>query len=293
MNEQELIRRADLALTDLVNGGGYLTTEQSNRFFRKMMDDAVILNQARLIPMSRPKMEINKIGFGSRVLRAANQGNLSSPTADGTGTRALVRSDRAKPTLSRITLETSEVIAEIDIPYEVLEDSIEGGDIDTNQFQQTILDMLAQRITLDLEELVILGDTGSGDSYLALQDGVLVQTVSNVVNHGGDPMSVNMFGNAIKALPTKYHKLLGQYKFFTSMTKEIDYRLSVAQRQTALGDSIISGEKPVSVIGVGLNSAAYMPSDQAILMFRLASNSCSRSTTSSTPAAGAWPSGKR
>jgi len=87
MNEQELIRRADLALTDLVNGGGYLTTEQSNRFFRKMMDDAVILNQARLIPMSRPKMEINKIGFGSRVLRAANQGNLSSPTADGTTCR--------------------------------------------------------------------------------------------------------------------------------------------------------------------------------------------------------------
>lgn len=266
MNEQELIRRADLALSDLVSGGGYLTVEQQNRFYRKMMDDAVILKDARMIPMARPKMEINKIGFGTRVLRAATQGTISTPEMGETGSRALARSDRYLPQLSRIQLETSEVIAEIDIPYEVLEDSIEGGDIDTAQFQQTILDMLAQRITLDLEELVVLGDKTSGDSYLALQNGVLVQSVSNIVNQAGDPMSVNMFGNAVKALPTKYHKLLSQYRFYVSKTKEIDYRLSVAQRQTILGDAIISGEKPVSVIGVQMQSPALMPSDQAILM---------------------------
>lgn len=266
MNEQELIRRADLALSDLVSGGGYLTTAQQNRFYRKMMDDAVILKDARIIPMARPKMEINKIGFGTRVLRAAAQGLISTPEMGEVGTRALTRAQRYVPQLSRITLQTSEVIAEIDIPYEVLEDSIEGGDIDTAQFQQTILDMMAERITLDLEELVVLGDTGSGDSYLALQNGALVSAVSNIVNQGGDPMAVQLFGNMIKAVPTKYHKLLDRYRFYTSKTKEIDYRMTIAQRQTALGDSIISGEKPVSVLGVSLSSAAYMPSDTALLM---------------------------
>lgn len=265
MNEQELIRRADLALSDLVSGGGYLTTEQQNRFYRKMMDDAVILKDARMIPMARPKMEINKIGFGTRILRAAQQGLISTPEMGETGSRALARADRYVPQLSRITLETSEVIAEIDIPYEVLEDSIEGGDIDTAQFQQTILDMMAQRITLDLEELVVLGDTGSGDSYLALQDGALVSAVSNIVNNGGDPMSVQLFGNMVKALPTKYYKLLNMYRYYVSKTKEIDYRLSIAQRQTALGDGIITGTAPVSVLGVSLASAAYMPSDTALL----------------------------
>jgi hypothetical protein len=170
------------------------------------------------------------------------------------------------PQLSRITLETSEVIAEIDIPYEVLEDSIEGGDIDTAQFQQTILDMMAERISLDLEELVVLGDTTSVDTYLKLQDGVIKSATSNIVNQAGDPMGVQLFANMIKALPTKYWKLLNRYRFYTSKPKEIDYRMSIAQRQTALGDGIITGTTPVSVLGVSLASAAYMPSGNVVLM---------------------------
>lgn len=266
MTEQELIRRADVALSDLIGSGGYMTTEQSTTFYRKIMDESVILKDARTVPMARPKMEINKIGFGSRVLTAANQGNVSSPTADGVGTRSVARANRAKPTLQRVTLATSEVIAEVDLPYETLEDNIEGGKIDGTQFQQTILDLLAARIALDLEELVILGDTGSGDSYLALQNGVIAATVSNIVNNAGDPMDPTLFGNMIKALPTRYHKLLGMMNFYSSKTKEVDYRMAVAQRQTQLGDSTLTGTAPVSVLGVPLKSAAYMPNGNLLLM---------------------------
>lgn len=266
MTEQELIRRADIALSDLIATGGYLTTAQQTKFFRKMMDEAVILKDARTIPMARPKMEINKIGFGSRVLRAANQGTISTPEQGETGTRALTRAQRALPTTSRITLETSEVIAEIDLPYEVIEDSIEGGDIDTATFQQTVLDLMAERISLDLEELVVLGDKTSGDTYLALQDGVLVATTSNIVNNAGDPMGPALFGNMIKALPTKYHKLLNRYRVYLAKTKEIDYRMTVAQRQTQLGDAVLSGQVPVSVLGVPMSSTSWMPSSQAIMM---------------------------
>ncbi|MET4190693.1 MULTISPECIES: phage major capsid protein [unclassified Bradyrhizobium] len=266
MNEQELISRADLALSDLVSTGGYLTTQQSNKFFRKMMDEPTILKDARVVPMARPKMEINKIGFGSRILRAATQGTISTPEMGETGTRALTRAQRYKPTTERVTLQTSEIIAEIDLPYEAIEDSIEGGDLDSSVFQQTILDMMAQRIALDLEELVILGDTSSGDSYLALQNGVIKQSVSNIVNQAGDPMGPTLFGNMIKALPTKYYKLLNRYRFYTSKPKEIDYRMTIAQRQTQLGDATLQGNFPISVLGVPLSSAALMPSSNAVLM---------------------------
>jgi len=265
MNEKELIQKADMALTDLVNNGGYVNPEQSNKFFRKMMDSAVILKDARTIPMSRPKMEINKIGFTSRVLRAAAQGAIASNDGDATG-RALARADRYTPITERITLETKEVIAEIDLPDEVIEDSIEGGSLDTATFQQTILDMMAERISLDLEELVVLGDTTSGDTYLALQNGVLKATTSNIVNNDGDPLSAQLFGNMIKALPTKYHKLLNRYRFYTSMPKEIDYRLTIAQRQTQLGDAVLTGQIPVTALGVQLSSTSYMPSGNVVLM---------------------------
>lgn len=266
MNEQELIQRADLALSDLVSTGGYLTTQQNNKFFRKMMDEPTILNQARIVPMSRPKMEINKLNFGTRILRAASQGLLSTPEMGEVGGRALTRAQRYKPTTERVTLQTSEVIAEIDLPYEAIEDSIEGGDLDTATFQQTILDMMAKRISLDLEELVILGDTSSGDSYLALQNGVIKQSVSNIVNQAGDPMGPQLFGNMIKALPTKYYKLLNSYRFVTSKPKEVDYRMTVAQRQTQLGDATLQGNFPISILGIPLSSAAYMPSSNAMLL---------------------------
>lgn len=264
MTEAELIRKADTALSDLINSGGYMQPDQARRFYRKIMDEAVILRDARVVPMTKPKMEINKIGFGSRVLRAANQGSISSPTENGT--RGLTRAQRTSPDLSRIQLETDEVIAEINLPYEVLEDNIEGGNIDGTQFQQTVLDLLAQRISLDLEEMVILGDTASGDPFLALQDGVLKQSVSNVVNHGNDPMDINLFGSMIKALPTRYHKLLGSMRFYTSKVKEIDYRMTVAQRQTNLGDAVLTGGNQVAALGVPMSSAAYMPNANSVLM---------------------------
>ena len=98
-----------------------------------------------------------------------------------------------------------------------------------------------------------------------MPDGVLAQAVSNIVNQGGDPMDPALFASMIKALPTKYHKLLGQMKFYLSKTKEIDYRMTVAQRQTQLGDATLTGNAPVSALGVPMTSAAYMPASNAIL----------------------------
>lgn len=265
MTEKELMAKADLSLSDLINSAGYMQPEQSGRFLRKIMDEPTILNEARVVPMRRPKMEINKIGFTSRLLRPANQGVISGPRSGDEGPRALLRSERAKPTLERITLETVEYIAELDLPYEVLEDNIEGGQIDGTQFQETLLDEMAKRISLDLEELLILGDTASGDTYLATQNGILKQAVSNIVNHGAATVNPDLFGNMVKALPTKYHRLLNRMKFYVAKTKEIDYRMQVANRQTQLGDALLTGQSPVAVLGVPMASAAYMPAANAVL----------------------------
>ena len=265
MTEAELIRKADTALADLA-GTGLMHPEQSQRFIRKVMDTAVVTKDARYVNMKTNTMEINKIGLGQRVLRAANQGTISSPLAGENGTRALSRADRIRVATEKVTITTSEVIAELDLPYEVLEDAIEGGDIDTNQFQQTVLDLIAQRVSLDLEEMVISSDKTSSDTFLKLQDGLLKLVTSNIVNQGGDPMDPQLFANMIKALPDKYQNLLSQMRIYLARTKEIDYRMAVAQRQTALGDSILTGNAPVSALGVPMASAAYMPNATAIMM---------------------------
>ncbi len=260
MKQKDLIRKADLAISDLRNDGGILLPEQSNKFLRKIIDAPRITKDARTIFMPRPEKEINKIGFGQRVLRAARNSTTQRNGPYPIGGRALTEAERAKPDLGRITLSTSEVIAEIRLPYETLEDNIEK-----EAMQDTILSLLADRVALDVEELVIRGDKDSADPYLALQDGVLALAESNVVNHGGEGMSVDLFKNMAKALPTQYLDMLGRYKTYVAPYREIDYRATVAQRQTNLGDAIISGSKAPTIMGVPIAGAAMVPLDQAIL----------------------------
>lgn len=249
---EETVQRAMIALDDLAGNGGLLNTEQSNTFIRMLIDQPTMLNAVRTVPMAGPTMELNKIGFGSRILRAARQ------SLSGSG-RALTESERSKPTTSKVELSTKEVIAEIRLPYEVLEDNIERGDM-----ENTVLALIAERAALDLEELILLGDTGSGDDYLALLNGVLKLSTDNVVDAMGEPISADVFNVALKALPTKYRRNRAAMNFFVPMDVEQDYRLALSSRGTSLGDDLLTGNRAVPVFGVPMKGAALMPQSNLV-----------------------------
>ncbi len=115
--------------------------------------------------MASDTLKIEKIGFGSRILR---------PGVEGV---SLKDSDRSAPSTSTITLNAKEVIAEVHITYDTLENNIEGGNL-----QNTIMQMIADRAALDIEELILNGDIASTDPYLALLDGLRKQATSHVVD---------------------------------------------------------------------------------------------------------------
>lgn len=255
----ELSRKADFALTELTSNGGVLNPDQNDTFIRLLIDQPTLLRSVRTVPMNTPQMKLNKIGFGSRILRVAPQGSLPYQQDNAFNNRWLLANDRAKPTTSQITLSTNEVMAEVRIPYEVLEDNIERGGM-----ADTVLALIAERAALDLEELLILGDTSSADAYLALQNGVLKRLVSNVVDNAGAGISVATFNNLKKALPTKYRRNLASMNFVSSMDRECDYRVAVSSRGTDLGDSILTSNAPLPILGVPLKSAALMPNANMI-----------------------------
>ena len=248
--EADLLAKAELSLSDLT-AGGLLNPEQSSTFLRKILDEATMLKEVRSVPMNAPQKVINKVGFTSRILKAAVQ---------TTGSRALSSGDRSKPTTGKVTLNTVEVIAEVPLPYEVLEDNIERDD-----FQDTLLTLMAERAALDLEELVIQGDTDSGDDYLALTDGVLELATSNVVDAGNSPITPALLSTAMKAMPTKYLRMKSRMAWFMPHDIEQDYRTALASRQTGLGDAVITGDAPVRALGIRIIACANMPSDQIVL----------------------------
>lgn len=250
---QELIKKADIALADLATAGR-LSPEQTDRFLRNLIDQPTILNQVRTVAMNSPEMKINKIGFGSRILR---------PAVSGT---SLTQAERSKPDLGQVTLNTREVIAEVRIPYDVIEDNIERGNVSGDPqsgaggLHQTIVDMIGARAALDLEELALLGDKAHAtDDFLKLHDGFLKLASTNIVDATGAPLTKDLIKAGVKAMPDRFLRNRAQMKHFLSVDNETEFRDLYASRQTALGDSQIQGNLPLFVFGSKLEGAALMP----------------------------------
>ena len=244
-SNRSAVDKADLAVSDLTNDGGYLNPIQSNTFIRMLIEQPTMVKQVRVVPMNAPTMEINKIGFSSRILKA-------SP---GSGV-ALTTNNRSKPSTDQVTLTTKEVIAEVHIPYDVLEDNIERG-----RLEDTIMTLITERASLDIEELIISGDQTSADTYLALLDGILVQATSHTVDSHLAPAAITkaVFKSGIKAMPNKFMRNRSKMAFFVSPDVEIEYADSLADRETTLGDRKVERWTPNLAYGVPIEPVALMP----------------------------------
>ena len=238
-----VVEKADIAVSNLTSDGGYLNSEQSNRFIDIVINEPTLLNRVRTVRMNAPKRKIEKIGFGNRILKvAADSGSV------------LDSSDRSKPDLDQIELNTKEIMAEVWIPYDVLEDNIERENM-----EDTIMKHIARRVSLDLEELLLQGDTTASDPYLALIDGVLQMSSNSTVDGTDEGYGADLWKKLIKQMPTKYLRNIGLMNFFSSYEVEHEYRDVLADRGTNLGDSNITGRAPVYGFGVELAPCALMP----------------------------------
>lgn len=260
LTRAQIIQKADMTLDDLKNNGGYLSPEQSDRFLEELIEQPTILQQVRVVAMNSPKVEINKLGFGQRILRAAQ---------DST---ALTEAERSKPVTSKITLDSQEVIAEVRLPYRVIEDNIAAGDINaggdrpSSGFVDMIIRLMAERAATDLEELCIHGDKSNGsDAFLALLDGWLKSSTSHVVDHQNAEVSKTMFKNGVKMLPAKYHRNISAMRHFVSVGQNVEYADKLSSRETAVGDANLQKITGNFGSGVPVSGVPLMPETQGLL----------------------------
>lgn len=271
-SNQELARRADIALADLNSNGGLLNPTQANTFIDMVQEQPTILRQSRVVRMPAPTMKINRLGFGSRIMKAAPQGTSPFAADDGSNDRYLAAADRSKPSTAQIELTTKEIMAEVHIPYELLEDNIEG-----QSFENHVMRLIAERAAQDLEEWCLSADTGSGDAYLALNNGLLKTAVSHEVDCTSqldiDGVAINSnvhpatFANAMLSMPQKYLRSLTSLRHFMTVADTIKYRARVAQRATGYGDSALTENSQLVVMGVPVDQAPLMPSGYGLFTF--------------------------
>lgn len=264
-----LLRKADLAIADLQANGGELSPEQGAGFIRKLIKQPTLIRNCRVVEMMAPKRKINKIGFGKRILRKATSG------------QALTANQRSKPTTEQIQLDTKEQIAEVRLPYDVLEDNIERAMAANNEIsntgpgglRQTIIDLIGERAALDTEELAIKADTAytnaadqDDEDYLSQMDGWLKigATKGNVADAANETISKAVFKKGLKTMPSQYQRNKAALTHFVSVNNETEYRDTLADRGTALGDQMTQGTSPTFAYGSPVTGVAMMPEDKGL-----------------------------
>jgi hypothetical protein len=154
---QDLIAKLDLAIKSITTatlGTTKLTAEKQERFVRSVEKKAVILGEARRVDMKSHTKDIDRVGFGARIMQA--------------GVENVAAAEGNLPTFATNQLVAVEAVAVVGITDSTLEDNIEK-----ENFEDTLVDMMGNRAGIDMEELFVKGDTASGDTYLALTDGWL------------------------------------------------------------------------------------------------------------------------
>lgn len=253
MNNTEILEKINEALKAVTRndlGAAILAPEKRQMFVRTVSESTRILDEARRIDMNSHTYDIDRVGFASRILRGAQED--TEPTGE------------SKPDFGTNSLESKEVIAIAGITDSTLEDNIER-----ENFEDTLLQLIANRVGFDLEDLFVNGDTNSSDELYKVTNGWLKKAVNGVVGAEGDfdvTDVESMFDAMIRAVPKKYLRDRSQWRFYVHWDIEDAYRDVLRKRGTGLGDTAQTTGQTLAYKGIAVVDCPSMPAGKALLV---------------------------
>lgn len=246
MNE-EILEKTHVT-SDLTTGG-LLNAIQQQQFITLVKKFSVLLPQTRFIKMPRPLMDIDKLWVGEPVTESVDEatdtGNLS------------------KAKFQRITLVSKKVRSAWNVTTEVLQ-----GNIEQNDFEQTIMNTMIERIATDLEDLAINGDTTTvgttpRDRLLRRLEGFdKLTTGAHIVDVKGGSIQKGVFSEMKRRMPKQYKSDPG-LSWIVGDAVAVDWADVVSDRGTILGDAALQGAE-MSPLGTPMVRVPLIPDDGPI-----------------------------
>lgn len=237
-----LLRKAEIAVADFTVGG-LLQPAQTDKFIRLAIKQPVLLQRVTVTPMRAMKEERDKMRFANRVLRAGQEGT------------ALPQAAWAKPNLGMVTLDAQLFKAEMRVTDEALEDQIERG-----VFRDTLVEELSKAIGRDMEYVCLRGDTGSADPVLAKLNGILRQITSFTTDCISGKLQKTILRDMYRTMPDEFAENPA-LEYFTNRQARLDYKDSLADRATPLGDTMVQTMGRVTWSDFPINSVPEFPVD--------------------------------
>jgi hypothetical protein len=232
-SQEEILSKANEVTTGVVgnDSGGLMKPAQSNRFLDFVIDQSVLMQNARVVRMRTPQMEIDKVSVGTRLLSKATEA-----TDDGAN---------AAVTFSKVSLSTVKLRLDWALSTESLEDNIEGASLEDH-----IAQMMARQTANDLDDLFINGNTSSNNGLLKALDGFikLAKTNGRVVDEAGNQVSRATYDRILRNMPTKYLQRRNELRFFSGSGNVQDTIYSLGQPNDAAA-ATAGAPSPGSVTG--------------------------------------------
>lgn len=250
--KSEVVEKATFTSgTDLASGG-LLAPQQAAKLIRLIKYPPTMLREARLVAMRGPTERIDRVTFASRILHKATEAT------------ALGAASQARPTMSKLELTAKEFVAEVRLSYDALQDSTEGGrNVRGNQFENTVLMLMAGQLAIDIEEILLLSDTGSATTdYTAFNGWLKLAQDTNSYNHSGAAVNKAFFKNVLLTMPKAYRRNKQALRFFISPNMDVEWADEQADRVTITGDAVPWGDKqPTRAYGIPTVAVGSMPEE--------------------------------
>lgn len=232
-SQEEILSKADEVTTSVVgnDSGGLMKPAQSNRFLDFVIDQSVLMQNARVVRMRTPQMEIDKVSVGTRLLSKATE-------ATDSATNAAV-------TFSKVSLSTVKLRLDWAVSTESLEDNIAGTSLEDH-----IAQIMARQTANDLDDLFINGNTASNNGLLKALDGFikLAKASGNIVDEGGNAVSRATYDRILRNLPTKYLQRRNELRFFSGSGIVQDTIFSLGNPNSATA-AVAGAPSPGSLVG--------------------------------------------
>ncbi len=266
-SNEQIIKAAGITTGDVTHG--LLNPEQARKFIKQTFEATPLGALVRHEMRKAKTGEIDKIGIASRILRKKTENvdansDGSAPTLDpATGQ---VTGYRAKPNFSQITYSTTPVRLPWELTEETLRENIEGAGLEA-----TITNLMTTQLGADMEDLYLNGDeaTDASDAdhdFLYINDGWIKQisNAGHVYDAAGDTgMSLDMFYNALQAMPNKYNN--GRLRWLMSPHRAQQWELFLLNQGLKSGanfpDSLYKSPASIPTVQV-----PRMPDDKILLV---------------------------
>lgn len=238
MSARDLLEKVVNTTKIGADGGGILNAKQANRFLDYVFDQSVLMKTARVVRMSEPTVDIDKVDLGNRIMRKASEGVDDGVNAD--------------PTFSKISMTTVKLRLDWELTTEGLEDNIEG-----NSLEDHVASLMARATANDLEDLYIHGDTASTDPLLKSLDGWRKRARADaaVYDAAGANLTRQVFDAALRQMPNKYLQRRSSLVWTTSSSLLQDYAWSLSLDVAATGGPSAGSTMGDAIVNAGLGGA--------------------------------------